>query len=129
MAKDIFLHLFVILFTGGVCLNACWNTNPPLDQTPPTPGPGRPPRSDTPLDQTPPRDQAEPPRDQAEPPRDQADPPPGSDTPQGSRLQHTVYERPVRILLECILVHYKISKMFSLERVNPFTTDGLRLRP
>ena len=36
--------------------------------------------------------------------------PPGADTPQeqtpppGSRLQHTVYERPVRILLECILV-------------------------
>ena len=33
------------------------------------------------------------------PPRDQADPPP----PPGS-IQHTVYERPVRILLECILV-------------------------
>ena len=35
--------------------------------------------------------------------------PPGADTPQeqtppGSRLQHTVNERPVRILLECILV-------------------------
>ena len=45
----------------------------------PPPGPGRPPR-------------------QGEPPRDQADPPPGR------RLQHTVNERPVRILLECILV-------------------------
>ena len=31
--------------------------------------------------------------------------PPGWRTPpRGSRLQHTVYERPVRILLECILV-------------------------
>ena len=33
--------------------------------------------------------------------------PPGADTPPpapGSRLQHTVNERPVRILLECILV-------------------------
>ena len=32
--------------------------------------------------------------------------PPGWRTPPlpGSRLQHTVYERPVRILLECILV-------------------------
>ena len=39
--------------------------------------------------------------------------PPGN-TPPGSRLQDTVYERPVRILLECILVfiyrfiHFKI---------------------
>ena len=30
--------------------------------------------------------------------------PPGPDPPPGSRLQHTVNERPVRILLECILV-------------------------
>ena len=29
--------------------------------------------------------------------------PPGTDTPPGSRLQHTVNKRPVRILLECIL--------------------------
>ena len=67
---------------------------PPPDQTPPTPpGPGRPPGSDTTTHpwtrQTPP---------------DQADPPNQADTPLGSRLQHTVYERPVRILLECILV-------------------------
>ena len=36
--------------------------------------------------------------------------PPGSDTPPGSRLQHTVYERPGRILLECFLVtgHNKV---------------------
>ena len=30
--------------------------------------------------------------------------PPGTDTPLGSRLRHTVNERPVRILLGCILV-------------------------
>ena len=46
------------------------------------------------------------------PPR--ADNPPGVDTPPpeqtppGSRLRHTVNERPVRILLECILVCYFI---------------------
>ena len=45
------------------------------------------------------------PRDQADPPN-QADPPgPGRPLPPGSRLQNTVYERPVRILLECILVY------------------------
>ena len=70
----------------------------PPDQIPP-PRPGRPPRirHHTPPDQTPP------PPDLADPPS-----PPGSDTtphpPPGSRLQHTVYERPVRFLLECILV-------------------------
>ena len=91
----------------GVCLSACWDTPPP-DQAPPPrsrhhhpprtrhpppprsrhpPGPGTlPPGADT---TTPGPDT---------PPRDQAPPPPGS------RLQHTVNERPVRILLECILV-------------------------
>ena len=33
-----------------------------------------------------------------------ADTPPRWRTPPGSRLRHTVYDRPVRILLECILV-------------------------
>ena len=33
-------------------------------------------------------------------------PPLDGEPPPGSRLQHTVYERPVRILLECILVIY-----------------------
>ena len=48
---------------------------------------------------------------QGDPPR-QGDTPPeqtplGPDPPPpGSRLQHTVNERPVRILLECILVFY-----------------------
>ena len=48
LAKVIFLHLFVILFTGGV-----W---PPDQQTPPGPDPPgtRHPPDQTPLDQTPP---------------------------------------------------------------------------
>ena len=65
---------------GGVCLSACWDTHhPPQTRDPPTP-----PGAETPLGQTPPR----------------------TETPPGSRLQHTVYEQPVRILLECILVWY-----------------------
>ena len=63
VAKVIFLHLFVILFTGGICLSACWD--PPQEQTPPReqiPPRSRPPRADT----TPP---------------EQADPRPGKQTP------------------------------------------------
>ena len=110
----------VCLSTGGgegVCLSASWDAIPPprmeespLDGEPPPPGTrqtppdgGTPPgwrtppgTRQTPPDGEPPRDQADPPRWRT--PRDQADPPPGS------RLQHTVYKRPVRILLECILV-------------------------
>ena len=43
---------------------------------------------------------------QTNPPRMETPPPPGS------RLQHMVYERPVRILLECILVWMDISQQF-----------------
>ena len=62
-----FLNVPVILFTGGVCLRACWDT------TTPTPLGSRPPgsihpRSRHPWEQTP-------------PPR--ADPPPGSRPPLG----------------------------------------------
>ena len=39
--------------------------------------------------------------------------PPGLRTPSGSRLQHMVYEQPVRILLECILVSKKWSSLRS----------------
>ena len=83
---------------------------PPLGPGRPPPGPGRPPLGPG---RQPPRDQADPPGpgrppwDQADTPPDQADTPPPwdqADTPPESRLQHTVYERPVRILLECILV-------------------------
>ena len=85
MAKVIFLHLFVILFTGGVCLNACWDTTPPRNRPPradplgsrppwsrlPPPG-ADPPRTDTPRDQTPPR--TRPPRaDNPPPPPREAD--------------------------------------------------------
>ena len=114
----------VCLSTGGgegVCLSACWDAIPPPEsgrappppgtrQTPSPLGPGRPPPGTR---QTPPWDQADPPGpgrppwDQADTPPDQADTPPPwdqADTPPESRLQHTVYERPVRILLECILV-------------------------
>ena len=86
---------------GGVCISACWDTTPPQDQTPhspeqtpPRPDPHprtRPPRADPPS--------TRPPRQT--PPLDQTPP---DQTPPGSRLQHTVYERPVRILLECILL-------------------------
>ena len=75
VAKVIFLHLFVILFTGGgglpQCVMGCHPPHPPRSKHPPGPDPPCPP------EQTP---------------------------PQGSRLQYTVNERPVRILLECILV-------------------------
>ena len=33
--KVMFLHVSVILFTGGVCLSACWDTTPPRPRTPP----------------------------------------------------------------------------------------------
>ena len=74
------------------------------------PGPGRPPQTrQTPRDQAdtppPPRPGRPPPPDQPDPPGTRQTPPlDQADTPPGSRLQHMVYERPVRILLECILV-------------------------
>ena len=49
----------------------------------------------------------EPPLD-GEPPQDGGTPREWR-TPPGSRLQHTVYKRPVRILLECILVFLHVS--------------------
>ena len=63
--------------------------------------------------QTPPPRQEEPPPDQADPPGPGRHPPQQGEpplrtrqTPPGRGLQHTVNERPVRILLECILVFY-----------------------
>ena len=80
VAKVMFLQVCVCPQGEGVCLSACWDarTPPPTRQTPPRPGRHPPDQADTPPNQ--------------------------ADTPPGSRLQHTVYERPVRILLECILV-------------------------
>ena len=78
---------------GYVFTRVCDSVNGGVSRDPP--GPGR-----TPPDQEePPRGPGSPPRDQGEPPRDQADTP-----PLGRTLQHTVNERPVRILLEYILV-------------------------
>ena len=69
VAKVIFLHLSVILFTGGVCQG-----EPPLPgKTPPCQG--EPPRQGEP-----PTCQGEPPWDQTPPPWDQT--PPGPDPPQ-----------------------------------------------
>ena len=119
----------VCLSTGGegVCLSACWDARPPGDQadTPWDQADTLPDQADTPRDQadtplgpgrhppgtrqTPPspQDQADTPRDEADtphPPKTRQTPRDQAYTPPASRLQHTVYERPVRILLECILV-------------------------
>ena len=82
-----FLLEFVILFTGGgggclpQCMLGCHTppSRPPQEQPPPSPRSRHAPREQT---------------------------PPGTKyiPPAGSRLRHTVNERPVRILLECILV-------------------------
>ena len=95
-AKVMFLQASVILSTGGrVSAFACWDTTLPLEQTPPGS------RHHPPPEQTPP--QAQTPSPEPDPlPRTR--PPPQNQTPPGSRRQHTVNERPVRILLECILV-------------------------
>ena len=121
VAKVIFLHLFVILFTGGGCLSQCmlgYHPHPPRSRHTP-PGSRHPPQSrhspgaDTPSpEQTPPGADTPPQQNTPHPPP-KADTPsatsptPEADTPPpppGSRLRHTVNERPVRILLECILV-------------------------
>ena len=79
MAKVIFLHLFVILFTvgrgEGVCLSACWDTTP---RTRPPPWEQTPPGADTPLGADPPE-----PTPQSRPP--------GPDTP---RTRHPPDQTP-----------------------------------
>ena len=131
VAKVIFLHLSVILFTGGGGLPQCmlgYHPSPRTRQTPnprirhhpprtrhtPPPirhhplGPGRPPQDQAPPgSDTPPQIRHHHP--QIRPPQTwQTCPPQTRQTPPlGSRLQHTVYKRPVRILLECILVLLK----------------------
>ena len=144
VAKVIFLHLFVILFRGGISQGTEADT-PPQSRHPPgpgtpwtrhTPGPDIPPREDLP-DQAHPQPGTPPPRPDTPPPWTRHPPdqthhpcpgadnppwtrhippeqthPPGADThtpqtmhpPPGTRLRHTVYEWPVLILLECILV-------------------------
>ena len=89
-AKAMFLQTSVILSTGGGRVSASVHAgmpDPPLGAgTPPPPG-SRPPQ----IRHTPPT--RHPPGPGTPPPH-----------PPGSRRQHTVNERPVRILLECILV-------------------------
>ena len=102
-AKVMFLQVCVILFTGGGCLPQCMlGYHPPPEQTPPSwsrprPGSRHPPGSRPPGSRHPPRSRHPPPSRHTHP-QEQTPPPPGS------RLRHTVNERPVRILLECILV-------------------------
>ena len=82
----------------------------PPEQTPPEHTPPRsrhppehtPPRAD-PLEQIPPQSRHP---TKADTPLPRADTPLREQTPPGSRLRHTVNERPVRILLECILVFF-----------------------
>ena len=101
VANVMFLQVSVILSTGGVSREPLLTRQTPPDQgepprprrTPPRPGRHPPGPRRTP----PPWDQGEPPPDQGEPTRTRQ-------TPPGRRLQHTVNERPVRILLECNLV-------------------------
>ena len=127
VAKVMFLQVCVCQ-QGGGCLPQCMLgcQTPQTRQTPLRPGrpprPGRcppdqadpPPDHADPLDrQTPPGPGRHPPDQMggvclsacwdARPPRTRQTPPQTRQTPR-SRLQHTVYERPVRILLECILV-------------------------
>ena len=108
VAKVIFLHLSVILFTGGGRGSAqCMlGYHHPPEQTPPGPNPprSRHPPEQTPLLPDPPRTRPpgadttplglDPSPPGPDPPR--ADPPeqthPRADTPR-TRLQHTVYER------------------------------------
>ena len=66
IAKVMFLHLSVILSTGGVYLSACWDATTPSPQTrhPPRPGPSGPappPDQASPWDQVPPRTRHSPP--------------------------------------------------------------------
>ena len=108
VAKVMFLHVSVILFTGGVSKQGEPSHGPgrtPLDQgEPPPPGPWRSPR-----------DHGEPPWTRENPPGPWRTPPPsqGEPPPPGSRLQNTVYERPVHILLECILVVNDVSSIIT----------------
>ena len=111
VAKVIFLHLSVILFTGGVCLSACWDaTTTPLPRRPPptkeTPLSRRPPVKETPSAKETPLPRR--PSEGGTPleggiPLCQGHLPCQGD-PLGRSPRHTVNERPVHILLEGILL-------------------------
>ena len=129
---NIFTPVCHSVHRGGVCLSYQTppSRHPPGADTPPreqTPPGADTPQSKHPLEQTPPQSRHTPPQEQTHTPQEQT--PPGADTPwsrhhppppgaqpfleqtpppgappPGIILQHTVYERLVRILLECILV-------------------------
>ena len=122
VAKVMFLHVCVILFTGGVSRQG---EPPPRQGEPPLAGrpphwEGRPPlragrtpqagRTPLPRSRHPPGRETTPPGRENPPYPRAGRNPPGADTPQ-SRLQHTVYEWPVCILLECILVNIDLMDM------------------
>ena len=116
-AKVIFLQASVCPRGGGVSASVHTGipTRPGADTTPPDP---------TPPDQTPTRHPPGPGTPPPCPPPDQTRHtiPPGPDPPQeqtppASRLRHTVYERAVRILLECILVTYAFSLPVNIENI------------
>ena len=124
VAKVMFLQVSVCP-RGAGCLPQCmlgchtppprWRTppdgEPPLDGEPPYPPGWR-----TPPDGEPPR--------MEKPPRWRT--PPDGEPPLGSRLQHTVYERPVRILLECILVFHRFRSTFlSLKLIPNFFEEDI----
>ena len=142
---DVFTRVCNSVHREGVCLSSCWDTTPeqtptPLEQTPPpeqtpqntpplgadTPPGADPPGSRHPLRNRHPPEQTHPPGADT-PPR--ADTPPGTDTPPPeSRLQHTVNERPVRILLECILVQTVIAKLVLSVNKKPENLYNLKTR-
>ena len=98
VAKVMFLQVCVCPQGGRVSASVhAGMPYPPRWRTPPRDG--EPPRWRTPPMENPPN---------GEPPgwrTPRMENPPDGEPPPGSRLQHTVYERPVRILLECILVY------------------------
>ena len=92
-AKVMFLQASVILLTGG-CLPQCM-----LGYTPPKSR--QPPKSRHPQSRHPSKSRHPP---ETDTPPGSRHPPQEQTPPSRSRLRHTVNERPVRILLECILV-------------------------
>ena len=146
MAKVIFLHLSVIHSVhrgGSASVHA--GIPPPPDQTPPpqirhpTNQADPPGTRQTPLDHTPPLTRQNPPWTRQTPqirhpprpgrhppgpgrPPNQADPPWIRHHLLGNRLQHTVCEQPVRILLECILVAKRFTEGQCRYQEKPLTS-------
>ena len=88
--------MFLLVFYNSVHRGGLWQGDPPARRPP---WQGDPPGRETPLARRPPW---------------QGDPPAGR-PPARRPPRHTVNERPVRILLECILV-YKLISTFSITR-------------